>query len=534
MYKIVIIDDEQIVREGIRDLVDWKALGLKFVGDAEDGEKGYALIQQEDPDIILLDINMPRINGLDLTRMIRKSYSQAKIILITGYGEFSYAREALRLGVEDYILKPVTKAEITELLRTLVAKLKQEEKEKEKQIMMENQVEKSLSLLRQELLGQMIYGDIDAKMAFKKAQKLEIPTNKKKYSIALLDPDKNEKFTNDKNLLNFALDNIIDEWLRIEDVGILFQTEEMQHAILYYHDIGDMRAQKIYLDYLQDLRETIEKHLKITISIGTGKLVDNWDYLNDCYYEAKEALGQRFFLGNNSLVIIGGEEVTPRTIRQPSGFIDIEEEFLQKVQTGESEKVEELIGEIASMMKQQKLSIGSCQNIWIQLTTLMLKKFVQIDREIVKVYNKDIDIAAEINKCKTLGEVQDWMINLYKKCYDFIQERSSPNKLYMIDILSYIEQNYHQKDLSMKTVCSHVHLSVSYFSAIFKKEAGKTFIQYLTEFRLEKAKKLLKTSPLKTYEIADQVGYADPHYFSSLFRKQYGMTPSKYRKTSKE
>lgn len=531
MYKIAIIDDEQIVREGIRDLVDWQALGLEVVGDAEDGEKGYALIEEKRPDIILLDINMPKINGLELTRMIREKYKDMKIILITGYDEFGYAREALRLGVEDYILKPVTKAEITELLRNLVLKLETEEKQKKQRITMARKIEKSTHLLRQELLRQLIYGDIDSPLAQKRAEDLGIPIDKKKYAIVLLEGDKNEIFDNDV-LLDFALDNIISEWLEDNNVGINFRTEGLKHAILYYRDIDDVRSEKFYIDTLEEVKNIIEEYLNTTISIGAGKLVEHWDDLSNSYYEAKVALGQRFFLGN-SLIIKGGEELTAKVISQPNNFIQIEEEFLKKVQVGDSTEVEKLIEEIGNMMEGQQQCKEDCQAIWIQLSILMLKKFVEMDKDIIHIFNRDIDIYTEIYQCKTLQEVKEWVKGLYRECNEFIKERSTPNKIYMIKILSYIDENYHEKDLSMTTVCDHVHLSVSYFSSIFKKETGKTFIQYLTEIRLKNAKKLLKNMPLKTYEIANKVGYSDPHYFSSSFRKQYGMTPSQYRKKSK-
>lgn len=531
MYKIAIIDDEQIVREGIRDLVDWQALGLELVGDAEDGAKGYALIAEKRPDIVLLDINMPKINGLELTRMLVKEFQEIKIILITGYDDFAYVREALRLGVEDYILKPVTRAEITELLRKQVLKLRTEEKQKKQRVTMKRQLEKSLHLLRQELIRQMIYGDIDGPLAKKRAKYLDIPVDKKKYGIALLDGDDSEVFENE-GLLDFALDNIITEWLEMKDIGIFFRTEGLKHAILYYHDMDDIRAEKLYITYLEEIKAIIENHLNTTISVGAGKLTDCWDDVSNSYYEAKVALGQRFFLGT-SKIIKGGEEVTPKTISQPHNFIDIEKEFLKKVQIGDSTEVANLIEEIGEMMDGQQCKKG-CQTIWIQLSILMLKKFVEMDKDIIKIFNRDIDISKEINQCKTLGEVKEWVKELYRGCNAFIQDRSTPNKLYMIKILKYVDENYHEKDLSMTTVCDHVHLSVSYFSSIFKKETGQTFIQYLTQIRLKNAKKLLKNTALKTYEIANRVGYSDPHYFSSSFRKHYGMTPSGYRKKSKE
>ena len=189
MYKIALIDDEAVVRDGMKDLIPWEELGLELIGTAEDGEKGLLLIQEMLPDIVLLDINMPRLNGLDLAHILTKNYPLIKIILISGYDEFHYARQALRMGVQDYILKPVTKSEMVNLLYAIVGKLDEEREQIRKEADVLNKIEQSIPLIQQKLLEELVFTEIESSMIAKKCIKANIPYNKAFYGIFLIDAD---------------------------------------------------------------------------------------------------------------------------------------------------------------------------------------------------------------------------------------------------------------------------------------------------------------------------------------------------------
>ena len=206
MYKIALIDDEAVVRDGMKDLIPWEELGLELIGTAEDGEKGLLLIQEMLPDIVLLDINMPRLNGLDLAHILTKNYPLIKIILISGYDEFHYARQALRMGVQDYILKPVTKSEMVNLLYAIVGKLDEEREQIRKEADVLNKIEQSIPLIQQKLLEELVFTEIESSMIAKKCIKANIPYNKAFYGIFLIDADNQIE---NKELTYFAIQNIV-------------------------------------------------------------------------------------------------------------------------------------------------------------------------------------------------------------------------------------------------------------------------------------------------------------------------------------
>lgn len=527
MYRIVLIDDEDVVRKGMRDLVPWEELGLEMMGDAGDGEKGLELIQRVMPHIIFLDINMPKMDGMKLTKIVRETYPDMKIVLITGYDEFSYAREALRLGVEDYILKPITKDEVVTLLEKIITKLKGEQEEEKKQKLIEEKIKQSYDLMRQRCIEQLLFNEIDEALIIKKTRSADIPFDKMYYSVALIDYDHFIKGLgcNENEITFFAIQNIADEIVKKNEWGVTFEINGI-NGILYYTDEGQglLDTYKTRLEYIKN---TITQYLDITITIGMGKLVHAIGDIHVAYKTANEALINRFFIGTNKII---ATESYPKLehISYENEWLEWEERLINAIKDPKS--FDEVLEEIDSKMEEFRMSIESCQEIWHILISTMLKKFVQIDERVTELFPNSINIMTEIKSKKTIEAIKSWVYNLYINCTNYIEEQASPNKIHLQNITRFVENNYHIPDLSVNRVCKEVHLSPSYFSSVFKKATGGTFIQFVTDYRLEKAKEMLKYTSFKTYEIAEKVGYQDPQYFSTLFRKQFKMTPSEYRK----
>lgn len=529
MYTIALIDDEDIVREGIRDLIPWNSLGLELIGECEDGEEGLLLIREKNPDIILMDINMPKITGLELAEIVTKEYPQTKIILITGYDEFSYARTALRMGVEDYILKPVTKSEMITLLTKTVEKLDQEKQEKEQDKKLSTKLKQFTPLAQQKCIEQLLGEEIDEKLLEKRLASADISSDYKYYGIILIDGDNvlgQEKDEN-KELTNFAIHNIANEIIEENQSGILFETDEIS-AVLYFSNEEDAPL-VAYQEKLEMLKSMINKNLGISVTIAAGTLVSNIKDIKSSYNMARQALASRFFLGTDRIII--KEEQTAKHVAAFNKWLVWEEKLLECIAKGL--EIEDVLQDICTEMQDNNVSINNAKEIWGHLMATMLKKFIELDDSVMQCLDGPISINEEIHKCKTLQEIKSLMIELYNKCSTYIASESTPNKIHLKNILNFVEHNYHVADLNIQLVCENVYLSYSHFSSIFKKETGKTFIQYLTEYRLEKAKYMLQYTGLKTYEIAEKIGYADARYFSSLFKKQFNMTPSQYRDTRK-
>lgn len=527
MYRIAIIDDEAIVREGMGELIPWKDIGLELIGTAEDGEKGLTLIKDKHPDIILLDINMPRLNGLDLASIVRKMDTHTKIILISGYDEFDYARQALRMGVEDYILKPVTKSEMISLLNKIVGKLDKEKEESKMQADVLNKIEQSIPLMQQKLLEELIFAELEENLIIKKCIKANIPYNKKYYGVFLIDADamiQGEDSEKQKELTYFAIHNIVNEILRNKNIGTIFELDHI-NAVLYFSD-QDMNLSQEYRDVMVYIKEAITELLGITVTIGVGGLVDSVHKIGISYDEAYHALASRFFQGTDRII----DNIKPYQYKRVNfkKWVEWENEVIRNI--GQKDGFEKAINQVCKDIRKNKMAIEDIEELWNNICSSMFKKFIDIDPTIIEIFPDGINIVEEVRRFKTLYDIQSWMNGIYHKCSDYIGNQSRPNKIHTQNIVTYIEENYNLPDLSMKMVCDHAHISSSHLSNILKKEIGCTFIQYLTEYRIEKAKQLLKYTPLKTYEISEAVGYVDAQYFSTLFRKQVGMSPSEYKK----
>lgn len=525
MYKIALIDDEAVVREGMGELIPWGEIGLELIGTAEDGEKGLLLIQEKLPDIILLDINMPRLNGLDLANIITKSYPQIKIILISGYDEFDYARQALRMGVEDYILKPVTKSEMVTLLNKIVGKLNKEREQIKKETDVLNKIEQSIPLMQQKLLEELVFTELEKKLIIKKCIKANIPYNKRFYGIFLLDGDQEIE---SKELTYFALQNIVAEIIMQKKWGILFEVEEF-NAVLYFTD-EDKHAKQSYQEALIYIKNAITELMGITLTIGVGSLVEEITQIHESYDEAYHALMSRFFQGTDKII----DNIKPYQYQKVhfTQWVKWESEVIRSI--NEKDEFEKVLSNLCIEIRKSKMTIEDIQEIWGNIMSSMFKKFIEIDSSIIEIFPNGINIAEEIKRFKTLLDMQSWVHGIYEKCYDYINSQAKPNKVHIKNIIKFIEENYNIPDLSMKRVCECVHISPSHFSNIFKKEIGVTFVQYVTEYRIEKAKQLLKYTPLKTYEISEAVGYSDAHYFSTIFKKNTGKSPSDYRRINED
>ncbi len=299
MYKILIADDEQIIRDGMRKLIDWNSLGLQLVGVAENGKEAYDMIKEFEPDIAMVDINMPQIDGLKLCKIIKEEEIDCEMIVVTGYDEFNYAREALRQNVSDYILKPLTRNEISEILKNIVIKIDKKVKKCNEISDLNNKVQESRNTMKSKYLNSLIYGDV-------KSEVFHSDFQYDWYLISILDIDiilnGLGKFKEDEiKLSRFAIYNIANEILNKQKIGIIFNTDENESAILFFSsdEEKEITVNK-FIKVLEEIRCACDDCLKYTVSAGVGTVVNNIKVISKSYYNARKAIEYRFFIGNGA------------------------------------------------------------------------------------------------------------------------------------------------------------------------------------------------------------------------------------------
>ena len=519
-YKVFFVEDEIITREGIRDNVDWQAGGFEFCGEAADGEMALPLLRMAQPDVLITDIKMPFMDGLQLSKIVRERMPWVKIIILSGHDEFEYAQEAIKLGVTDYLLKPVTVQKLQNILEKLALQLDQERKEKENLKKLQEQVEENQAILRERLLFKLVVSAISPTEAIEKGQTLGIDLIARCYLIMIL------KIELDDRTENYDYD----EYQQVQS-AVIKLAEKNPDIFVLKRDWGDLilmmkGSTPEYLEeerdlLLEEIEQVVAKtRYKVTSGVGGSK-----KRIADIYQSFVEALA--------NIEYVASENKT---------------ELHQAVERAELLKVDKLAVE-NYLRHGVKDEFTEFFNAYIRplgetaLRSNLIKNYIFVDvvlatAKLVNELGGDVDdVIPELNSIemtmssiKTIDQLQEQTCNILSSALAY--RDSKPNGQYKTLIRQakeYIEHHYTNPELTLNDVASQANLSASHFSVVFSQETHQTFKEYLTEIRINKAKELLRMTALRSADIAYQVGYNDPHYFSSVFKKNTGFSPIEFR-----
>ncbi len=534
MYKVLLVDDEALIREAISENIQWEEMGFCFMGACENGKQAIERIDENQPDLLLTDINMPFVDGMELTKYVYENYPQIKIIIISGYDEFEYAKNAVKYQVLEYILKPITPTEFTEtLLRA--KKLLDEKRESQRDIKkIRSAYVSSLPTLQGRYLHHLLNGTADYTKMNEKLEELKLHLKGEVYNTALVEGDSLEPFISQytnvmDELALFAIYNITAEIVAEEGCGITFQSMDEKTVIIF---MGEKKEalQKKMKSVLPRIRASIEQFLQIQATIAVGKTVSCLEELVDSFAKTKRAMEHKFMLGGNQ--IIAAEEY--EEIREGVQYVDIygwASRIATSIRTNKCEDMEDKVREFVEQIKKSYVnknrSFVYVQNLMLSVINLL--EFPEDMEE--EIYRNEREFVNGIYRCESLTELMTRMNEAFLMISDCMwNQRDNYCKQQAMRALDYIEKNYGDSSITLNSVCSELAMSVSYFSSVFKNYTGETFVEALTKKRMEKAKILLEQGSMKNYEIAEAVGFSDPHYFSVTFKKITGMTPKEYGK----
>jgi two-component system response regulator YesN len=532
MYKLIIVDDEAVVRNGLKTTINWKDHGFELIGDYTNGREAWEAVEQHKPDLVISDICMPFMDGLELSSLIMTNYPYIKVIILTGYDEFEYAQQAVRLKVSDFILKPITAQEMRKQLDKAKLEMDEQMQIREDISKLYNQLNQSLPFLKERFLERMVVSGIGQQELEERFRYFFLPLLMPRYLVMVFDIDdfgeRSHQTTNynDLELLRFAGFNIVEEIL-IRENGILFRTREERMVAL----ISDISEENLLYEkgfrIAEEARHQIEKFLKFTVTVGIGTSCDTSEQLPDSYRNALSALDYRFLFGKNRVLSLSDIEGMPAVTRKRTD--DWDRKIASAVKTGSLQDVDLLIEQLVLDLKSY-IQIEACY-LQIKKVVLTLMNTVQE----LGVFEENLAagqrvLFTDIYKIKTLDDIKMHLKEFVGQAITAIAEnRNNLTNRQIIRAVSYIEEHYSDEKMSLQDLCRHVLMSTSHFSLVFKQHTGETFIEFLTKTRIEKAKELLLHTTLKFYEIAAKVGYADPNYFSILFKKHTGKTPKEYR-----
>ena len=535
MVKVFLVEDEVVMRNGIKNNIPWEQEGFEFAGEASDGELAYPLIKKEKPDILITDIRMPFMDGLELSRLVKKELPQIKIIILSGYNEFDYAKTAINIGVTDYLLKPISSAKLLEAVKKVADMIEKEQDNARLIKRYEKEMEENILQEKHKLWGALASNRLSTIELLEKGQRLGIDFTASAYQVFLFKLMQEGDATGCSEELNRASEKVNELAGSWEHV-LSFDRSPEGWAFLIKGE-SEEEVQSTYLETRKELLELVESYPKVEYFGGIGNVVHRIGDIQTSYKEAARAFSSRFFLDANQ--IADSAEVV-RVQTEQDGKIDVskmlskkrEHELVERfLKNGTTEEVDSFLDELFQNIGEQ-----NCKSLLYRQYVVMDLFFCASDF----LGNLEIDIENLPEECRDINQIVEKAEDTENLRYQIgnlftetMQLRDSHSKKkyskLLEDAKAFIDENYKHDEMSLNTVAAQVNISPSYFSTIFSSEMGQTFVEYLTHVRLEKAKELLMCSNMRTAEIGYEVGYKDSHYFSYIFKKVVGCSPKEYR-----
>ena len=538
MYRVFLVEDEQLIREGIRQLVEWEEYGFKFVGEASDGELAWPLIQKKKPDIVITDIRMPFLDGLSLSRLIKKEFPDTIIIILSGYDDFSYAKEAIEIGVNQYLLKPLSKDQLVGVLQEVKKKKDEMTRLEQYHAQFSKEIQEYLSSSRRSLFDLLVSGKAPVSRILDRAEKIGIDLSAVSYNIVLLmleeDPlhdsytsssaDIQEKiersFSENENIILFSAGI---------DLTAFFLKAEKDR-------IGEVTGACV--KKLESVCGAAEQSARWAVTAGDP--VARLSSIPECYHAARKTLFRRLFSVKGS-----GEPPleNQRLFPRPSDpLLDFDpndldasktdQQIIRKFLTnGKLDDVDAFTEEYFKSFGPTGISSTLFRHYILLNIQFTVSAFWESLGKEKFTFAGHPGLQRELKKAvASLDGAESYVSALLK---EIIRYRDSvvTNRYHemMSEVLLYIGEHYSDPEIGLNMVAKVANVSATHFSAVFSQQTGKTFVEYLTEVRMKKAKELLRCTNKSSSAIAREVGYNDPHYFSFLFKKVNGVSPRDYR-----
>lgn len=535
MLKVFLAEDESIIRETLRDSVPWEKHGYSFVGEAADGELALPLIRQTKPDVLITDILMPFLDGLELSRQVLRELPETKIVILSGYDEFEYARRAISIGVEQYLLKPVTKTGLLEVLDGIREKIESERSQGNflAQFHLEDQEYEQYA--RRRFFERAVSGRLDEEQIRAEAAQLELDLDARCWSIAFFSVPPEAVGPNQgySETLAQARKGIFEFFLQKPEEYLLVRWNLNAFALLIKCVDGDFDGcVRRCVDVIAGRHRSCVPEPDWYVAVGPA--ARRLDGLPACFEKVSRLWSQRYIVPARHVLT----DENARLLASPGGGSRLHQLDITRVDPAillgvmKTATADEVDGFVAQYID----SVAPALDFLPSLHYLMLSvRFTAVQYALtLGVKQEDFlpclpphDLSGQIT---TVPELSAYFRDTLLAAVS-LRERTSSSRSQgvLAQALRYIDENYTLENMSLNRVARQVNISSNYLSAMFSQEMGCTLTEYITNKRMEKAKEILRSSDKRSGEIAFEVGYHDAHYFSFLFKKTQGCTPRDYR-----
>ena len=547
MLKIFLAEDEVIVRETIKRMIPWEELGFELVGEAADGEMALPLLIRQKPDLLITDIKMPFMDGLTLAKLAKKELPELKIVILSGYDDFNYAKQAISIGVEDYLLKPITKNALIERLSEIRSRYEHEKTQKEYYEKFQREMQAYEKNSSRDFFEALVCGSMDMMEVYKKAEKLGLDIVAEAYNILIFTMNSEEDFSGQKEGYSEGEAEsleMLEDFFSDNTSAMLFRCNIFSYGVL-------IKGQKETIDEntrscIDEIKKILDrKEQKRQWFVAVGESVERLSQLQKSYHSASRAFSQRYLYGENILYYDEMELMEHRSGQADTNDnaylknVDVNAlnpAILQKfLSNGLQEETENFVKDYFYAIGQEPMESLVFRNyviLNVRFSVLSFLKSLGCDTEEMEPENTEEILAESGKNIESAITYAKKMISQAITIRD--QNSGNKNRSILKTAVDFIDEHYMDEDISLNTAANVANVSSNHFSALFSQNMGQTFIEYLTTLRMNKAKELLRCTGMRSSEVAGEVGYKDAHYFSYLFKKTQGMTPSEYRKAREE
>lgn len=547
MLKIFLAEDEVVVRETIKRMIPWEELGFELVGEAADGEMALPLLLRQQPDLLITDIKMPFMDGLTLARLAKKEIPGLKVVILSGYDDFNYAKQAIGIGVEDYLLKPITKNALIERLSEIRSRYEHEKTQKEYYEKFQREMQAYEKNSSRDFFEALVGGSMDMMEVYKRAEKLGLDIVAEAYNVLIFTMNCDEDFSGQRDeYSSWEAESLelLENFFAGHSSAMLFRSNIFSYGVL-----------------LKGQRETIEENTRACVDeirkilsrqdgrrewfLAVGQSVERLSQIQKSYHTASRAFSQRYLYDENILYYDEME-----TMEHPGGQAETEDNaYLQKVDVnalnpailqkflsnGLQEETENFVKDYFYAIGQEPMESLVFRNyviLNVRFSVISFIKGLECDTNEMESADTEEVLAESGKNMESAIAYAKKMISQAIEIRD--QNSGNKNRSILKTAVDFIDSHYMDEEISLNTVANVANVSSNHFSALFSQNMGQTFIEYLTTLRMNKAKELLRCTGMRSSEIAGEIGYKDAHYFSYLFKKTQGMTPSDYRKAREE
>ena len=547
MLKIFLAEDEVIVRETIKRMIPWEELGFELVGEAADGEMALPLLIRQKPDLLITDIKMPFMDGLTLAKLAKKELPQLKIVILSGYDDFNYAKQAINIGVEDYLLKPITKNALIERLSEIRSRYEHEKTQKEYYEKFQREMQAYEKNSSRDFFEALVRGSMDMMEVYKKAEKLGVDIVAEAYNILIFTMNSEEDFSGQKEgYSEWEAETLemLEEFFSGHPSAMLFRSNIFSYGVLLKGQKESIKEiTKECVGKIQGILN--RKESKREWFLAVGQPVERLSQIKKSYHTASRAFSQRYLYGENILYYDEMEMMEHR-----SGQADTNDNaYLKKVDVnalnpailqkflsnGIQEEIENFVKDYFYAIGQEPMESLVFRNyviLNVRFSVITFLKGLGCDTEGMEPENTEEILVESGKNIENAIAYAEKMISRAITIRD--QNSGNKNRSILKTAVDFIDEHYMDEDISLNTAANVANVSSNHFSALFSQNMGQTFIEYLTSLRMNKAKELLRCTGMRSSEIAGEIGYKDAHYFSYLFKKTQGMTPSDYRKVRED